>query len=91
MLKEKMAFTYNSWTVEIDSNDLGFYFQCNPPDMRASMDNGDSFTDWVSALQAARSFIHRETAVLAIMGIIAEWMKNGFIDEEEYWNLTNFE
>lgn len=86
-----VCVTYHGWRIEISEHQTSFAFQCYPPDLPDFLDAGEEYHDRETALQEAYRFVDQEIAIRAMLEVLNEWLLNGLISEDEYWNLTNFE
>jgi len=85
------AITYCGWQIKVVMCNRNFVFQCYPPGRYTYSNDGYEYANFRSALVAARQFIDREIAVIAISATAKDWLERGVISESEYWNLTAFD
>ncbi|HEY9622736.1 MAG TPA: hypothetical protein V6C78_20430 [Crinalium sp.] len=91
MLKIKpKRITYHGWQIQVLMQDGKFCFRCYPPNLADFCNDGSSHISFKGALAAACHFVNREVAILALLRAVDEWLEDGRINEDEYWNLTNF-
>ncbi|MBD2463861.1 hypothetical protein H6G89_22935 [Oscillatoria sp. FACHB-1407] len=92
MLKiEPKSVAYHGWVITIVMSNDEFSFECYPPTFPDFCNDGLAYSTLDDVLLAAYQFVDREIAILALMGIVKEWVENGNISEEEYWQLTSFD
>ncbi|HEY9647574.1 MAG TPA: hypothetical protein V6C88_14455 [Chroococcidiopsis sp.] len=85
------AIFYHGWQIEIAAYQEEFQFRCYRSNFLDYSNDGLAYDNINTALMAAYTFIDREIAIHAILGIIGEWLLTDQINDEEYWNLTNFD
>ncbi|PSN18331.1 hypothetical protein C7271_13105 [filamentous cyanobacterium CCP5] len=91
MLKTQLSPTVRQgWQIQVSAEKGVFYFECCPPGCQAPCDDGLYYPTQEAAFAAACEFVDREVAVLATIKVANEWLATGLIEEEEYWNLTDF-
>lgn len=82
---------HQGWQIQVSQETEGFYFDCYPPNRAYACNDGCIYEDLDSAHAAARIFIDQEIAVQALIASANDWLRQGLICEEEYWNLTDFD
>lgn len=91
MLKTQSQQTVRQgWQIQVASEKGVFYFECCPPGSQQPCDDGLYYPTQASAFEAACEFVDREVAVIATIRVANEWLAAGLIEEDEYWNLTDF-
>lgn len=82
---------HHGWQIQIVSIEEAFHFQCYAPDFPDFMNDAATYADWELAYAAACEFVDREIAIKALIDLMNDWLITGFISEDEYWQLTNFD
>jgi hypothetical protein len=92
MLKTQLTgIPYHGWHIEVVRQNEEFLFRCYPPQVTYFCNNASTYRSFRMALVAARHFVNREVAVLALMKQTAAWFNTGKISEVEYWDLISFD
>lgn len=82
---------YHGWEIEIKACGFEFSFGCYAPGYSNALDDAESYPTKAAALSAAQAFVDRELAILSLIELANDWSIKELINEEEYWNLTDFD
>lgn len=92
MLKTlSVGISYHGWRIKVVPDQYEYFFCCYHPDLPDFCNDGLAYPTLRDAWFAACQFVDREIAVHAILPVLGEWLATQKINEEEYWNLSNFE
>lgn len=91
MLKTQLQQTLrHGWQIRVAAEKDVFYFECCPPGSQYPCDDGLYYPTQELAFEAACDFVDREVAIISTIKLANEWLTSGLIEEDEYWNLTDF-
>lgn len=92
MLRTEPQFiTYHGWDIKVVMNQDEFSFECYPPTLPDFCNDGMAYASLNDAIAAACYFVDREIAILALMDVVTDWLEDGTVSEDEYWQLTSFD